>query len=53
MIPTTDTDRERFEATIAEGRAQAAKWRALADELDASLDEIEAGIAEAIAVRGR
>ena len=48
----TNEDRERFEATIAEGRAQAAKWRALADELDASLDEIEREIAEAVA-KGR
>jgi hypothetical protein len=44
---TTPDSREFFDAAIAEGRATAAKWRQLADELDASLDEIEQGVGEA------
>jgi hypothetical protein len=46
---TTEAERRAFEATIAEGRATAAKWRSAADELDAELDEIERGVAEAVA----
>lgn len=46
---TSEVDRKVFEATIAEGRATAAKWRSAADQLDAELDEIERGVAEAVA----
>ncbi len=41
---TTDDGRAFFEATIAEGRAKAQRWRECADGLDADLDEIVAGV---------